>query len=76
MNGSEGHQYQSTYMDGLDFVRMSYTAIRIFQTLFVIKLFIHRKYRLIYKSMNILEPEDKPKVLNYSVVSKMESKMV
>ena len=32
-------------------------------------LFIHRKYRLIYKSMNILEPEDRPKGLNYSVVS-------
>ena len=38
--------------------------------MFVIKLFIHRKYRLMYNSVNFLELEDKPKGLNYSVLSK------
>ena len=45
------------------------TAIRIYEHYFVIKLFIHRKYRLMYKRMNVLEPDDKPKWLNNSVVS-------
>ena len=52
---------------------MNYTALRIFQTLICAKVIYPQE---VHKSMNILEPEDKLKGFNYSVVSKLVSKMV